>query len=573
LKSLSAAKTTESAKATVAAEEDKPTFTRRLDANPFFREGAALDEFQVTKENIGFAQQQFGLDQAFADLVKSADKNVRYSVVYHSDAGGLKTDAYRVAAAAGKDAVFTAYHVKNPDFNPAQAYRMEIMTKLGEGRYFGTVVASRNLAVPDCADPQLKEYLKNKGFHLEGTVPFNDFGYSKEFKDMFGIGDKLGVEMYQMDKKSFIDKFKLFYKLMKDNPEYRMLKIGDMVGDVGAALLLGIITPKLWEQGAAYGIASTITSIGNIGSPAIGILGESFLGSIVDNAVNSDRPLENLKKIGLATGGLDTVKAGAYMALHPEIIRLLGSHPGWAFVGLYGASTVAGAVSGVMAGKASFAVHDQLINKGPDSKPEYTENFFQILGMEASVSRLLYLGSYTASVAAAKAVPGASLALAAVGSALWGLSNFMFPLYHEKPEMKTTIEGSAFIHQGNRYIFDSGWEISFKGDKGKLVKEDDGHYSVSFGDGDLYIKHNGEGAVTVDHKRRLKDHLPKFLKPKFIGEKELWKLSDGHDGVSVSRYGNLPYRMDKISDTEFIITKGDGSDSFWRDDLKHPAAG
>ncbi|MDQ7825703.1 MAG: hypothetical protein RDV48_23080 [Candidatus Eremiobacteraeota bacterium] len=545
-------------------QDELQTFTRKLKANPLFKEGANFDEFNLTAQNADFAQKQFKLDQTFVDLVKAGGISAKYSVVYHSEPDGVKVDAYRTAAQAGSDSVFTAYDIKNPDFDPSKVYRNELVTPMGEGKAFGSVITSKMLAVPATADPAMKEWLKSNGFELKETIPFEKFGYPREFKERFGIKDDLGIEKYELKNKSFLEKFKVFYSLFKDDPEYRVFKIGDTLTDVGSAMLLGVVTPKLWTQGAAYGIASTISSIGNIGSPAVSILGEGILGSVVDKAVNSDKPLENLKKVKLACAGLSAVNIGSYFALNPEIIGLFGAHKGKAFVGLYGLAALASGFSGVMSGKANFAIRDQLITKGTHSSPEIAKNFYQIMGVESSISEGVYLGSYTATMAAAGAFPNASLYIAGSGAALWAGSKFLFPLYQEKPEMKTTIEGGAYIHDGNRYIFDSGWEISFKGTEGKIVKEDEKHFSVSFEDGELYMK-NADDKIAVEHKRRIKDYLPSFLKPKFLGEKEHWALSDGKETVDVSRYGSSPYHLREISPNEFVITKKEKPEAFWKE--------
>lgn len=543
--------------------------TRRLSTNPLFAAGVNADEFQVTAQNLEFAREQFKLEPGWCDLVKVGSGKAHFSVVYHTEADGIRVDAYRVAADAGKKSVFTAYDVKNPGFDPARAYNSELMTPLGNGRFFGTCVVSKELAVPETAPASLTEFLAQNGYVKKSSVEFGTLGHSQAFKDYFGLPDKLGIDMYDLQTASFSEKFKVFYKLFKEEPEYRLLKIGDMLGDIGSAALLGVITPKLWEQGTAYGIASTISSIGNIGGPSIGILGESLLGSVVDNAVNSDKPLENLKKVSLWTGGLQTAKAGCYFAMHPAIIAALGPHPGAAFVGLYATSILAGGISGVMSGKADFAIHDQLINKSGIQDKSYSKNFYQILGVESSISQALYLGSYTATVAAVAAFPGVSVPIAAGGAALWGASNFMWAVYHEKPEVKTTIEGTAFIHEGNRYIFDSGWEVSFKGQEGKIVQEDATHFSVSFDDGELYIKNDHDKPVDVEHKRRFKDYLPKFLKPKILGEKERWDLTDGDqegDRITVARFGNSGYQVKKLSDKEFVVTRTDQPEPYWDGD-------
>ena len=55
-----------------------------------------------------------------------------------------------------------------------------------------------------------------------------------------------------------------------------------------------------------------------------------------------------------------------------------------------------------MSGKADFAIHDQLINKGRLRDNSYSKSFYQILGVESSISQALYLGSYSATVAAAR---------------------------------------------------------------------------------------------------------------------------------------------------------------------------
>jgi hypothetical protein len=563
--------------AAVLAEEDfqeenntaSEILTRKLDANPLFVAGAQYDEFQLNPNNLEFAKANFGLEDQYMDLVNAGYDGARFSVVYHTDEEGMHVDAYRVAAAAGKDAVFTAYDVKDPAFHPAMAYRTEVITERGEGKFFGSLIGLKKLPVPDDADPGLKEYLKGNGFNLKETVEFEEFGFNEDFKSFFGIPDDLSLEMYQMDEKSFMDKFKVFYRLFKEDPEYAVLKVGDLMGNVGAAMLLGVITPKLWEQGAAYGIASTITSIGNIGSPALGIIGESFLGSVVDNAVNSEKPMEELKKVNLYVAGLGTVTGASYFGLHPDILKHLGENPGYAFIGIYGAATVASAISGTMSGKANLAIHDQIINKKEHEHDDYSENFWQIMGVESSIGSGVYLGTYSGTVAATKAWPVSSVPVAAAGAALWVGSNFLFSLYHEKPEVKTTIEGTAFIHDGDSYIFDSGWEVSFKGSQGKIVKEDDNHYAVAFNEGDLYIKHNGpeEEAVDLTHKRRIKDFIPVLKSIKAMGEKEIWKLDDGKDKVEVSRFGKNGYHLEEVSPNEWVVTnKTDELETFWDDE-------
>lgn len=548
---------------TPQSPDEGKIFTRKLKSNPLFADGANFDEFQLTKENADFAQKQFSLEQPFVDMVKAGNLSAKFSVVYHSEAEEIKVDAYRTAAQAGKDCVFTAYDIKNPAFNPGQAYRNELVTPLGGNKAFGTFIVSKRLAVPDGADPSLTEWLTKNRFEKKETIPFGSFAYPKEFKDQFGLKDDLGINMYEMKRLSFADKFKVFYTLAKSDPEYMALKIGDTLADVGSAMVLGVITPKLWTQGTAYGVASTMSSLGNIGSPAVSILGESILGSVVDKAVNSDKPLENLKKVRLYTAGLGSVNVGCYFALNPEIVGLFGPHKAAGFTGIYGVSLLASGISGVMSGKANQAIHDQLINKGAHSTPDIAKSYYQILGVESSISQGVYLGSYTGVVAAASAWPHASLWISGIGAGLWAGSKFIFPLYHEKPEMKTTVEGSSFIHNGNRYIFDSGWEVSFKGVEGKIVKDDDRHFSISFADGGLYMKNNDTSDVSVKHKRRIKDYLPKFMAPKMLGEKEHWELSDGSEKVDVSRYGNAPYRLEKVSGSEYLLTKGETVDDFW----------
>lgn len=532
---------------------DTVALNSHLDANPLFIDGTKNDEFQITPANLEFAKTQFAIDSDFLDLVKSGEAHC--AVVYHSENGQLKVDAYRAAAAAGKTSAFSAYVVKNPDFDPGKVYKNELMTKLADGRYFGTVIPSRQLVVPESADPSVVEYLRSNGFQAKEKVAFDDFGHTPAFKQMFGIPDGMSVQMYEMQKKSFSEKFKVFYELVKESPEYRMYKIGDVMNEIGSAMALGVITPELWKQGTAYGIASTISSIGNIGGPAIGIVGESLLGSVVDNAVNSARPVENLKKIELYTAAAYAAKIGCTVGMHPSIIHMFGSHPGTAFLGMYAGSAVIGSLIGVVNGKANMAIHDQLINKAPNLKSsDYAKNYYQILGVEMSISRALYLGAYSAAVAAVAAFPAASLPMAAVGGALWAASNFVWPLYREKPEVKTVIEGSAFIHQGDRYVFDSGWEASFEGGKGRLVREDANHFSIAMDDGELRVKNDLPHAVLIQHKRRLKDYLPEFLKPKALGEKERWELDNGGQTVVVSRYGK-GFEVESAGPNEFVVRR------------------
>ncbi|GMU57865.1 MAG: hypothetical protein AMXMBFR33_70110 [Candidatus Xenobia bacterium] len=533
-----------------------PVSNRRLESNPLFREGVNYDEFPLTTGNIDFAARQFGLDPAFVDLARSSEmKDIRLSVVYHSDANqGLVVDALRAAAPAGPGSVFSVYDVKNADFDPNAVYRNELMTPLGNNRYFGTMIVSKRLAVPTTADPNMTKWLTDNGFEAKETLPVGEMLLPAPFKQAFGLPDELGVQMFDFRKKSFAEKFNVFYDLFKESPEYRALKVGDVLDEVGAAMVLGVITPELWKQGTAYGIASTISSIGNIGSPAVGILGESMLGSVVDNAVNSDRPVESLKKIGLATAGARAVRVGCTLGLHPKLISMMGPSPGTAFIGLYSSMAVIGALTGVVSGKADLAVRDQLINKSNlKGAAEYSKNFYQILGVEASISRALYLGSYSATVAAVSAFPAASLPIAAAGAALWGASSFVWPLYREKPEARATIEGGAYVRQGDRYLFDSGWEVTFSGGKGKIVREDDQTFSVSVDSGDLTIKN--DQAVSMSHTRRLKDYLPSALKPKMLGEKERWSLSDGNDQVVISRYGNSGYGVRQVNDHEFVLSR------------------
>lgn len=530
-----------------------PASNRRLESNPLFVAGSNYDEFALSTRNVDFAAKQFNLDPAFVAMVKSQDTAaLRFSVVYHSDEkSGIVVDAYRAAAPAAAGSVFSVYDVKNSDFNPGNVYRNELMTPLGPGKFFGTMEVSRRLAVPETADENLKKLLTDNGFQPKETIPVGDMGLPASFKQAFGLPDGLGVQMYDFQKKSFKEKFTIFYSLFKESSQYRALKIGDIMEEVGAATVLGVITPELWKQGTAYGIASTISSIGNIGSPAVGILGESVLGSVVDNAVNSDRPLDNLKKIGMYTASVRAVKTCAAVGMHPAIVTALGgAHPGWAFIGLYSTNTVLGALTGVVTGKADMAIHDQLINKSGRSS-DYSKNYYQILGVEASISRALYLGSYSATVAAVSAFPTASLPLAVAGGAVWGASAFVWPAYREKPEAKASISGSAYIHQGDKYVFDSGWEIEFGGGQGKIVREDDHRFSVSVDSGELTIRNPGK--VEMSHTRRWQDYLPTALKPKMLGEKEQWKLSDEDDSVTVSRYGNAGYKLEQVNEHEYVL--------------------
>ncbi|MBM3463469.1 MAG: hypothetical protein FJX76_15320 [Armatimonadetes bacterium] len=531
--------------------------SRRLDANPLFVGGAPYDELALTPANLAFAQTQFGLDQDFVDLVKTAPPSTRFSVVYHSDAQGLHVDAYRTIASAGKAAAFAAYKVKDASFDPGKAYKNERVTSMGGDRWFGTILSGKRIAVPENADADFRQFLATNNYALKETVPLSSFEHPRAVTDYFGLDPNLKLEMHQIRDKSFMEKAKLFFQLCAESPEYRALKIADVLDEIGSAMCLGVITPRLFEQGTRYGVAAAMSSIANIGSPFVGILGESVLGSVVDNAVNSDRPMEGLKRIVLWTGALRAARVGATFAMHPSILSMLGSSPGAAFIGLYATTAALGSVAGVVAGKADFAIKDQIINKGVRANTDYSRNFYQILGVEASISRAIYLGAYAGTVAAAAAFPGASVAIAGTGAALWAASNFVFPLYHEKPEVRIGIEGTSYVHQGDRYIFDSGWEVSFRGPQGRIVQDGPNQFSIAFNEGELCVKSGEPDPVNLSHTRRLKDYLPGFLKPKMIGEKERWELDDGEEKVTVARYGNSGYKVHQLSDREFIVSQSD----------------
>jgi hypothetical protein len=527
---------------------------RLLGCTPLFRDGAVYDEFQINPSNVDFANKRFHLDDAFVSLVKSNPPNARLSVVYHNTEQGVAVDAYRAAASAGKKSVYALYSLVNPDFDPGQIYRNELPTALGNGKVFSTMLVSRRLAVPDSASQATKQLLTENGYVGRETVPVGKFGYSDAFKNYFGLKDDTGVQMYDPAGESFGQKFKIFYNLCKDSPEFMAYKVQDVLGQVGGAVTLGVITPALWTQGTAYGIASTITSIGNIGGPAVGILGESVLGSVVDNAVNTDRPVDNLKKLGVKTAFADTANTAAIMAMHPAIMSHIGmGHPGLVFTGLYAANTLVSGVAGVVEGKANMAIHDQLINKAPLKTDDYAKNYYEILSVENAIESAVYLGSYSAAVAAVSAFPHISLPLAAAGAAMWAGSSYIWPLYHQKPEVKTTVPGNGYIHDGDSYVFDSGWEVQFKGGDGQIVQDEPGKFSISMNDGELHLKNDLDGGVQEKHKRRLVDYLPKFLKPKALGEKEQWDLKNGDSELTVSRYGNKGYKVDQVADNEFVV--------------------
>jgi hypothetical protein len=548
------------ARADEAAARPLPAgFGGRLESGPLFSEGSRLDEFGLTAHNLSFAISQFGLDPAFAALVSdpALAGKTRFSVVYHNDEqGAAHVDAYRMVTSAGKDSLMSAYVVKDPAFEPSKAYRTEMVSKVGEGQYVGTVLTAKRLTVPDQANPELTTYLTANGYQQREAVTLGSLVPSSAATSYFGLSPELGLHLYDAPKRAFTEQFKVFYQLCKDSPEYRALKIGDVLDNVGSAMLMGGITPELWKQGTAYGVASTISSIGNIGGPALGILGESALGSVVDNAVNSARPLDALKRVNLGVATAYAVKIGCNVAMHPALVKLMGSHPGWAFTGLYAASTGIGALSGVVSGKADMAIHDQLINKSPKAqKAEYAHNYYQILGVEASLARGIYLGAYSATVGALAAFPAVSLPLAAAGGAIWAGSQFIFPLYHEKPQIKATIEGSSYVHKGDRYVFDSGWEVAIKGGTGRLVADDDNHFSVAVDDGELLIRNTTSTTVTEKHGKDLAGYLPKPLALKVLGEKEYWHLDNGGHQVSISRYGNAGYHVAENTPGEFVVTR------------------
>jgi hypothetical protein len=526
-----------------------------LRANPLFAEGADNDELQLDDDaSLEFAKANFTLDDAFVGLVSSKPAGVHFSLVYHSDdKGNAVLDAYRAVAGNGAKSAFAAYAVVNPQFDPGKAYRNELITPLGNGRAFSTLLTSRRLTVPDNATPATVQYLADHGYQQKEAEPLSSVGLSPAFQKFFAMPPDMGLHMYDMQKRSFSEKFSMFYHLCQDSPEYLAYKMGDFLDNVGSAMLLGVITPKLWEQGAAYGIASTISSIGNIGSPAIGIIGESFLGSVVDKAVNSPRPIESLKKLKLATAGLGLIKNAAQLGTHPALLKAF-PHPGAAFIGLYSTSTFTGSISGVISGKADLAIHDQLINKS-GLNPEYSRNYYQIIGVEASLARGLYLGSYSAAVAAVAAMPALSVPLAAAGAALWSGSGFVWSLYHQKPDVRVTVPGKHFVHKGENYVFDSGWEVAFKGEGGQIVPDGKDGYTISLnGGGQLALRNDEHGGVKASHHRRLKDYLPRFLKPKILGEKENWKLDNGSGSVVVSRFANRATHVDRTGENEYTLT-------------------
>lgn len=542
----------------------------RLRGNPLFRDGVDVHEFQVDARNIDFAQKQFALEPAFVDLVKGGKSNASLSVIYHSDDTGVNVDAYRAVAptvtgkrqwvrwkgATSDTGVFSIYKIKNPNFDPTNAYSSELFTRIAPDTVFGTVEASPHLIVPEQADASLKGWLDDNGFAKTKTVALGDINQDTAFKSYFGLNDQMPIDVYDPKNNSFADRFKIYYELLKASPQYRAEQAGMQLANIGSSALLGVITPVLWSEGTLYGIAATMASLDNIANPTIGILGGSVFGGVVDTAVNSDHPMENLKKIGLGVAVANTVSTGAVLCMHPTLLKLISSaHPAIAAVGLYATQDVVAALSGDASARSTLAIEDQLINKNPPPGEDYSKNFFQIQGVETALGRALSVGTYAATVAAATAFPQVAFPLALAGAALSIGSNFIFPLYNDKPEVKVTIEGTGYVSVGDRCVFDSGWEVGVKGGDGRIVKEDAHHFSISLNDGALDIKNDNAPPLQMTHKRRLIDYLPKILKPRILGEHEQWDLSNGSGGVVISRYGNGGYRVGNVSDHEVTLSR------------------
>jgi hypothetical protein len=541
----------------------------RILTSSAYRYGAEEHEFTVDARNLSFAQNLFALDPAFVELVKAPDSGLSLSVIYHSDGKGASVDAYRAAIPATttapsesadkkKDlpATFSVYKVKNPAFDPSGVCANEQFTKLADDTLFGTVDASSHLLVPQQADASLKGWLNDNGFVSTKTVSLGELTQDKAAKAFFGLDDKLPVEVYDPKGGAFIDHVKIYYDLLKASPEYRAEQAGVQMGSVGNALLLGVITPVLWSEGTTYGIAATMASLDNIVSPSLGILGSGVFGGVVSAAVNSEHPLDNLKKIDLGVAAANTVTTASVLALHPTILKMISSsHPAVAAVSLYAAQDVINAFSGDAASRSQLAVEDEIINKNPPPGKSYSKNFFQIQGVEASLSRALSVGTYAASVGAAAAFPGLALPFAVAGATISVLGGYIFPLYHDKPEVKVTIEGRGFVTVGDHCVFDSGWEVAAKGGDMRIVKEDAHHYSIAVREGSLDIKNDTAHPLEVSHDRHLIDYLPKLLKPRSMGVKEEWGLSNDLSEIQVARYGNTGYHVSAVSNNEVLVSR------------------
>lgn len=539
----------------------------RILTSSTYRYGTEEHELVVDPRNLGFAQKLFNLDAGFVDLVK-ADAGAGYSVIYHSEGKSVAIDAYRAAvsttalAEAPTDkkhvaSTFSVYKVQNANFDPTGVCPDEQFTRLNDTTLFGTVDASPHLLVPQQANDALKGWLTDNGYVTSKTLPLGDLTQEKGLKSFFGLDDQTPVNVYDLKGGSFIDHVKVYYDLFKASPEYRAEQVGNMMGSVGNSLLLGVITPVLWSEGTTYGIAATMASLDNIVSPSLGILGGGVFGGVVSAAVNSDHPLDNLKKIELGVGIANTVSTGSILALHPAILKLISAkHPAIAAVSLYAAQDVVNAFAGDAASRSSLAIENEIINKNPPPGKNYSKNFFQIQGVEASLSRALSVGTYAASVAAAAAVPGLALPFAIGGAGISILGGYVFPLYHDKPEVKVTVEGRGFVLEGDHCVFDSGWDISAKGGDIRIVKEDAHHYSLAVQEGALQVKNaGGTQALEVSHDRHLVDYLPTFLKPRSMGVKEEWDLSNGTSDLVVARYGNKGYHVSAVSDQEVLISR------------------
>jgi len=357
--------------------------------------------------------------------------------------------------------------------------------------------------------------------------------YKRKIEKTWGAGN-----VYQALKNFNVrEQFKEYFQLWKDEPEFKLYEVLNIISNASSGALLGAVMPSFWDYGGTLKLAGTLAAIQKIVTPMTNMAVSGGLGKVVDKATKTT-DIKDLKNMQKKIGGMYIFLAGNTYLMQQNIIQMSPA-PEATLLTLYALQTI-GLTTGKMSmeSKSFYAVRNHLLVKNPESKnPEYEKKFFQIYGTGQALSQLCYAATFTPSWLICKACPPLILPIATVSAISLVTSKFLWG-FQRRFKNPVLINADEYVEKNNQYIFDSGWTIKPK-EETDLEKKIKG-YKLPLREG-ITIK--AEEKISLKEEKWLEFTTSKGI----IKIKPLIKYEKG-------KKPEKKYNIDKINDNEYKIS-------------------
>lgn len=396
-----------------------------------------------------------------------------------------------------------------------------------------------------------------------------DVDYAERLGDFFGVENDDELYALEQHDESLWDVLPEFWDLMKRDPEYRRLTIGNYLGGVAEGLLEGTLTGLLFDAATLYGLAS-VTGYATKFTPKIMRMATAAMwGKAVDDAADDVDALEKLRGVErFREVVLSNTHAAAFVGMQKPIldgllIGTLGIPPEAAFLGLLGVEELSGGIKDAGSQKTMVAIREELLSHYEEEG--YDKKLFQLIGLEESMEGALHMGSFVGGMILAYTAKAMIWPVSLAGLGTYFLGKSLWTCHSHQNEITIDMMSNDYVPTEEGFKFDNGYVLDFEkvSENNELTPLDKelniGHlrqlgscYIVAdHMDGDWGVAIKAPEEVEVDHNRRLSDYRPLRWLASNKSLKESWKL--GSD-MLISKYAkSSDYAYEDLEDGTILF--------------------